>query len=47
MSKKFVLIPFRTFADICTQVKRQGDTVTGIVKSFKEDEPPKPKRKKE
>ena len=45
--KKFVLVPFRTFVDICSQVKRQGDTVTGVIKNFKEDEPPKPKSKKE
>ena len=45
MSKKFVLIPLRTFTEICSQVKKQGDTVTGVIKSFKEDEPAKPRKK--
>lgn len=45
MSKKFVLIPLRTFTDLCSSVKRQGDTITGTVKSFTEDEPKKQKKK--
>ena len=46
MSKKFVLIPLRTFTDICSHVKKQGDTITGTVKSFTEDEPKKCKKKR-
>lgn len=46
MSKKFVLIPLRTFTDLCLNVKRQGDTITGVVKTFIEDEPQKSKKKK-
>ena len=45
MSKKFVLIPLRTFTDLCSSVKRQGDTITGTVKSFIEDEPKKKKKR--
>ena len=36
MSKKFVLIPLRTFKEICTNVRKNGETVTGVVKSFDE-----------
>ena len=46
MSKKFVLIPLRTFTDLCTNVKRQGDSITGTVKSFIENEPKKEKKKR-
>ena len=46
MSKKFVLIPLRTFTDLCSHVKRQGDTITGTVKTFIEDEPTKSKKKR-
>ena len=49
MSRKFVLIPIRTFTDLCSQTKKSGDTITGIIKQFKEDEPkkrPKPYGKK-
>lgn len=46
MSKKFVLIPLRTFTDLCSSVKRQGDTITGTVKSFTEDESKKQKKKR-
>lgn len=46
MSKKFVLIPLRSFSDLCTNVKRQGDTITGTVKTFTENEPKKPKKRK-
>lgn len=34
MSKKFVLIPLQTFIDICSKVKRSGDTITGVVKDY-------------
>ena len=47
MSKKFVLIPLRSFSDLCTSVKRNGDTITGTVKSFTEDELKKPKKKRQ
>ena len=47
MSKKFVLIPLRTFTDLCCQVKKQGDTITGVIKTLKEDEPKKSKKRKE
>ena len=33
MSKKFVLIPLRTFTEICSHVKKQGDTITGVLKT--------------
>ena len=46
MSKKFVLIPLRTFTDLCSSVKKQGDTITGTVKSFIEHEPKKCKKKR-
>ena len=46
MSKKFVLIPLRTFTDLCSSVKRQGDTITGTVKSYTEDESKKQKKKR-
>ena len=46
MSKKFVLIPLRSFTDLCTSVKRNGDIITGTVKTFTEDEPSKPKKKR-
>ena len=36
MSKKYVLIPLRTFKEICTNVRKNGDTVTGVVKNLDE-----------
>ena len=47
MSKKFVLIPLRTFTDLCSSVRKQGDTISGTVKSFIEDEPKKAKKKRQ
>jgi len=41
MSRKFVLIPVRTFTDLCSQTKKSGDTITGVIKQFKEHEPKK------
>ena len=36
MSKKYVLIPLRTFKEICSNVRKNGDTVTGVVKNLDE-----------
>ena len=44
MSKKFVLIPLRTFTEICSHTKKQGDTITGVLKSGNEDESKKRKK---
>jgi len=45
MSKKFVLIPLRTFTDICSQTKRSGDTITGVLKNCSPDETKKREKK--
>ena len=45
MSKKYVLIPLKTFTDLCSSVKRNGDSIVGIVKTLTEDEPKKRPRK--
>jgi len=37
-SKKFVLIPLRTFTELCTQTKKSGDSITGVLKNFTENE---------
>ena len=39
MSKKFVLIPLQTFMDLCSKVKRSGDTITGVVKDYESSKP--------
>ena len=39
MSKKFVLIPLQTFVDLCSKVKRSGDTITGVVKDYESAKP--------
>ena len=44
MSKKFVLIPLRTFTDLCSQTKKSGDTITGILKSHQD--PPNGSKKR-
>ena len=49
MSKKFVLIPLQTFMDLCSKVKRSGDTITGVVKDYessKQKDSREEKRKK-
>ena len=49
MNKKFVLIPLRTFSDLCSQTKKTGDTITGVLKNYTENETSKrsaPKTKK-
>lgn len=38
MSRKFVLIPLSTFTDLCSQTKKNGDTITGVLKNFTEHE---------
>ena len=36
MAKKYVLIPLRTFKEVCSSVKISGDTITGVVKNIDE-----------
>lgn len=36
MSKKYVLIPLRTFTDLCSQTKKSGDSITGVLKNLSE-----------
>lgn len=44
MSKKYVLIPLRTFTDLCSQTKKTGDTITGVLKNLTEHETKKRQR---
>lgn len=37
MSKKFVLIPLQTFNELCSQTRKSGDNITGVLKSFTEN----------
>lgn len=36
MAKKYVLIPLRTFKEVCSNVRISGDTITGVVKNIDE-----------
>ena len=38
MSKKYVLIPLKLFSDLCSSTKRNGETITGVVKTLTEHE---------
>ena len=44
MSGKYVLIPLKTFKEICTTTKKSGSKITGVVQSWTNvDEPKKPR----
>ena len=44
MSGKFVLIPLKTFRDLCCSTKKSGNKITGTVQSWSNlDEPKKPR----
>jgi len=44
MSRKFVLVPLQTFMDLCSQTKKTGDTITGTVKTIKDESPKRQKK---
>ena len=35
MSGKYVLIPLKTFQDLCTTTKKAGTTITGTIQNLK------------
>jgi len=47
MSRKFVLIPIQTFTELCSQTKKSGDTITGVLKTFPENANSKATKKSE
>lgn len=34
MSGKYVLIPLKTFQDLCTSTKKSGNKITGTIQSW-------------
>ncbi len=38
MSNKYVLIPLKLFTELCSSTKRNGEIITGVVKTLGENE---------